>query len=199
MTDAHKQLVRRYLDEVVMADPGRALGTVPPIPAPSEYAEPYRRYVERVTEANILTVLGEQIGVLLRIADKLTPEREVYRYAPGKWSIRQMVGHLIDSERVFACRAYCFSRGETAPMPSFDENLYAEHARSHERSLHELMHEFTLLRAANILHFRTLSAADWGKVGTASGYPVTVRALAYIMAGHVRHHLGVLKERYGVE
>ncbi len=182
----------------VDAPPGRSIGTVPQVPLETEYAEYYRRYVALVTESNILSVLHDQSAILHHLASSLPPDREQFRYAEGKWTIREVVGHLIDAERIFGLRAFCFSRGEQAHLPSFDENRYVASARNDERPLRELVQEFTAVRAANLAHLYTLGAPEWATIGTASGHPVSVRAIAYIMAGHVRHHLGVLRERYGV-
>ena len=109
-----------------------------------------------------------------------------------------MLGHLIDGERVFGYRAFCFSRGEQEPLPSFDENQYVAAAGADRIPAAELSSEFAAVRASNLAFMRRLSAAEAKHLGTASGKPVSVRALAYIMAGHPRHHVAVLRERYGV-
>ena len=109
-----------------------------------------------------------------------------------------MLGHLIDGERVFGYRAFCFSRGEQAPLPSFDENQYVAAAGADTIPAAELSSEFAAVRASNLAFLRRLSAAEARHLGTASGKPISVRALAYIMAGHPRHHVAVLRERYGV-
>jgi len=125
-------------------------------------------------------------------------DREGHRYAEGKWSIRQVLGHLVDAERVFGYRAFCFSRGERAALPSFDENEYVRAARSDATPLGDLVDELALVRESNLVVLRRLEPLEWARVGAASGQPVTVRALAFIMAGHPRHHVHVLRERYGV-
>ena len=167
-------------------------------PTDTEYASFYARYVALVPETDILAVLDSQVGEIRRLAGSLPAEREGYRYAEGKWSIRQVLGHLVDAERVFGYRAFCFSRGEQAALPSFDENEYVAGARSDATPLVELVDELALVRRSNLVVLRRLVPAEWARVGTASGKPVSVRALAWVMAGHPRHHLGVLKERYGV-
>ncbi|MCU0452576.1 MAG: ester cyclase [Bacteroidetes bacterium] len=178
--------------------PSHPIGTVPTPPLETEYAAYYKRYVTLVPEANIVTVLHDQTLVLQHTAALVMPSQESFRYAPGKWSIREVFGHLIDAERIFGVRAFCFSRGELAHLPSFDENKYVTHSRNDARTLRDLVREFTAVRSANLIHLYTLGAPEWAHVGTASGHPVTVRAIAYVMAGHVRHHVGVLRERYGV-
>jgi predicted ester cyclase len=186
---------------VLPADSGpspRPLGSIPAPPLETEYAPHYKRYVQLVPESNILNVLHDQIHVLQHTAALVMPSQETFRYAPGKWSIREVFGHLIDGERIFGLRAFCFSRGDQAHFPSFDENTYVAHSRSDDRPLRDLMREFAAVRRANLAHLYTLGAPEWARIGTASGHPVSVRAIAYIMVGHVRHHLGVLKERYGI-
>lgn len=180
------------------APPSHPLGTVPAVPLETEYAGYYKRYVHLVPEENILTVLHDQTLVVQHTAALVLPSMERFRYAPGKWSIREVFGHIIDAERIFGVRAFCFSRGEHAHLPSFDENVYVANARNDERPLREIVHELVAVRQANLLHLYNLGAPEWARIGTASGHPVSVRAIAYIMAGHVRHHLAVLKERYGV-
>jgi DinB superfamily len=167
-------------------------------PEATEFAPFYAGYVGRVTEEDILSVLQQQKDEVRALAGSLPAAKESFRYAEGKWSIREVFGHLIDGERVFGYRAFCFSRGEQAALPGFDENQYVAAAGADRIPLAELGEEFAAVRAANLAFLRRLSAAESARLGTASGKPVSVRALAYIMAGHPRHHLAVLRERYGV-
>ena len=167
-------------------------------PDASEYAPFYAGYVARVPEDDILSVLAAQKAEIGALARSLPEAKESYRYATGKWSVRELLGHVIDGERVFGYRAFCFSRGERAALPSFDENQYVTAARSDSIPLRELADDFAVVRDANLAFLRRLDAAAWARVGTASGQPVSVRALAWIMAGHPRHHLAVLRERYGI-
>ena len=167
-------------------------------PTETEYAPFYASYVALVPETDILGVLEQQVEEIQRLAGSLPAERESYRYAEGKWSIRQVLGHIIDGERVFGYRAFSFSRGEQAALPSFDENQYVAGARSDSIPLRELVEELALVRQGNLVVLRRLDAREWAQVGTASGKPVSVRALAWVMAGHPRHHLKTLRERYGV-
>lgn len=167
-------------------------------PAETEYAPAYARYVALVPEADILAVLEEQVEEIRRLAESVPSERETYRYAPGKWSLREVLGHLVDGERVFGHRAFCFSRGEQAALPSFDENRYVAAAGSDATPLRELADELGLVRLSNLVVLRRLGPSEWSRVGTASGKPVSVRALAWVMAGHPRHHVEVLRERYGL-
>jgi len=167
-------------------------------PTDTEYAPFYARYVGLVPETDILAVLEPQVEEIRRFLAPVSAEKEAYRYAEGKWSIRQVLGHLVDAERVFGHRAFCFSRGEQAALPSFDENRYVAAARTDEVTLRELVDELALVRQANLAVLRRLDAREWEQAGTASGRLVSVRALAWVMAGHPRHHVEVLREKYGV-
>ena len=165
-------------------------------PTPAEYALPFERYVSLVQDADILDALARQTGELAGALSGVRGQAERYRYAEGKWSIREVLGHVIDSERVFAYRALCIARGEQASLPGFDENAYQANASFDDYLLEELLREFGQVRDGNLAFFRHLSGAAWLRSGVANAKPVSVRALAYIMVGHVRHHLGVLRERY---
>lgn len=167
-------------------------------PADSEYAPFYAGYVSLVPEADILSVLEEQKRVFRRLGAGVPADRERYRYAADKWSIREVAGHLVDGERVFGYRAFAISRGERAPLPSFDENEYVSASSYDAVPLADLVAELVSVRDANLAVLRRLSDETWGRVGTASGKAVSVRALAWVMAGHPRHHLAILRERYGV-
>jgi hypothetical protein len=167
-------------------------------PADTEYASFYANYVALVPEEDILPVLSGQIEVLRRVTDSVPEDRETFRYAPGKWSVREVLGHMVDIERVFGFRAFAFSRGEQAPLPGFDENAYVARAGFDRRSLESLAGDFTSVRETNLALFRALDSEAWDQTGTANGKPVSVRALAYVTAGHLRHHLGVLRDRYGI-
>ncbi len=168
-------------------------------PDESEYAPFYATYVARVPEADPLAALEAQPAELLAVADRIAPDDELFRYAPEKWSVRQTFGHLIDTERVMGYRAFCIARGEANPLPGFDEKDYVAHADSDERPVKELAHEFAAVRHANLWAIRSWAEEDWNRMGNANGKPVSARAITYIMAGHVRHHVAMLRERYGIE
>jgi hypothetical protein len=170
----------------------------PTRPEADEYAHFYAGYVARVTEDDILGVLAAQKDDIGTLARSLPEAKQSYRYAEGKWSVGEVLSHLIDGERVFGYRAFCFSRGEQAPLPSFDENQYVSASRAGDVPLVALAGEFATVRESNLAFLRRLGDDAWARTGTASGKPVSVRALAWIMAGHPRHHLAVLRERYGV-
>jgi hypothetical protein len=165
-------------------------------PPSSEYAPPFERYVSRVPEADVVDALGRQKDELRGALARVHGAFEGFRYADDKWSIRQVLGHLIDCERIFGYRAVCVARGETASLPGFDENAYVANASFDDVSLAELLDEFGHVRAGHVAFFRSLRPEAWRRIGTANAHPISARALAYIMAGHVRHHLGVLQERY---
>ena len=165
-------------------------------PQNTEYAAYYENYVSLVKENDIVAVLETQQLEFLEATKEITEEKGAYRYAEGKWSIKELVGHLIDGERIFAYRALRFARADQTPLEGFEQDGYIENARFDTALLENLIAEFSLLRQANILFFKNLADQDWLRSGLASGAEVTVRALAYIMAGHVRHHLKILHARY---
>ena len=167
-------------------------------PGDDEYAPFYAGYVGLVPETDILAVLERQAGEQRALAASVPADLETYRYGEGKWSVREVLGHLVDGERVFGYRAFCFSRDERAGLPAFDENQYVAEARANAIPLRELADEFGLVRASNLAFLRRLEPREWERAGTASGKPITVRALAWVMAGHPRHHVKILRERYGL-
>jgi DinB superfamily len=170
-------------------------------PGPSEYAPFYAGYISAIAtlaDGDILETLENQTSELRQLAASTPAERETFRYGEGKWSVREVFGHLIDGERVFSYRVLRFSRGDETPVPGFDENLYVAASHFDQRPLSDLVDEFVLLRQANLRLLRSLAPEDLARVGTANNHPVSVRALAFIMAGHVRHHLNILRDRYGL-
>ncbi len=167
-------------------------------PSPSEHAPFFAPYVALISEEDVLAVLASQPADLERLARAVSPERETYRYAPDKWSLRQVFGHLGDAERVFGYRAFCISRGDPADLPGFDEDQYVAAAGYDDRPLLDLWGEIAALRAVNQNLLERLDAEAWRRVGMANGHRTSVRALAFVMAGHVRHHIGVIDKRYGI-
>lgn len=167
-------------------------------PNQAEFAPFYAGYVSLVPEADIVQVLEGQAADVREGTRAFIPAREGFRYADGKWSVCEVLGHMTDAERVFGFRAFCFSRGDENPLPGFDENDYVARSGFDRCSLADLVQEFGQLREANLTVLRRLDDDAWRRMGTASGKPVSVRALAYIMAGHVRHHLHILRTRYVV-
>ncbi len=165
-------------------------------PTESEYAPYYQSYIDQVSESDILPVLRSQMDELDVLLAHVKPEQETFRYAEGKWSIREIVGHLIDGERVFGYRAFCVARGEQQSLPGFDQDEYMLTAPYDRIELEDLMSELRLIRLGNIAMFRTLDEQSWSRVGVANNNSVSVRALAFVMGGHLRHHMNVLRERY---
>jgi hypothetical protein len=166
-------------------------------PEAGEYAPSFADYVARVAEdEDIVAVLVTQLDQALAHLGRFPEARGDYRYAPDKWSLKEIVGHLCDTERVFAYRALRVGRGDTTPLPSFDDQAYVAEVRAGDRTLADLAAEWGDVRRATIALFANLPADAWHRRGTASHQPISVRALAYIIVGHVRHHLQVLEERY---
>jgi hypothetical protein len=165
-------------------------------PATSEYASYYGRYVSLVPKGDILETLAEQLDSSLALLRGIDEEKAGYRYAPGKWSIKELVGHIIDAERIFAYRALRFARGDETELSGFEQDGYVLNAGFDAYRMEELAREFELVRGANLLMLRHLDEAAWQRRGIASGGEVTVRALAFIMAGHEKHHVEILRTRY---
>lgn len=167
-------------------------------PLETEYAPYFQNYISQAPEDDILPAMRSQVDALDVLLDRVAPDRETYRYAEGKWSIREIIGHLIDGDRVFGYRLLCIARGEQQNLPGFDQDEYMVSAPFDRIDLEDLLSEFRLVRLSNIAMLRTLDEAAWTRMGTANGNPVSVRALVYVMVGHVRHHMNVLRERYGL-
>jgi hypothetical protein len=165
-------------------------------PERSEAADYYFTYIDRVPAGDIRELLADQAGEALTLLRTISDERSLQRYAPGKWSVREMVGHLNDAERVFSFRAFWFARNLDGPLASFNQDAAIAPAQSDAREWDSLLDEFAAIRAASVALFGGLPDAAWDHRGIASDHPVTVRALAYICAGHVAHHLDVLRTRY---
>jgi uncharacterized damage-inducible protein DinB len=165
-------------------------------PEETEYVPYYGRYISLVPDGEIITVLSEQIDETLALLRSIPESEGGFRYAPGKWSIRELVGHLIDSERIFTYRALCFARNDQTPLPGFEEDEYVRNASFNDRSLSELAEELESVRKSTMFMFKHLDKEAWKRRGTANQSEVSVRALAYIMAGHELHHRGILRDRY---
>lgn len=165
-------------------------------PEPGEYAEYYQTYTSKVPDRPVLEVLADAPGELEALLADLPPDRETYAYAPGKWSIRDLLGHVVDCERVFSFRAAHMARGDDAELPGMDQDVWAGGSNASDRSVASLLAEFRGLREANVQLFRSFDDTVLSREGVASGYRFTVRAIVYILAGHEIHHRGVLAERY---
>jgi hypothetical protein len=165
-------------------------------PETSEYDPYYERYISLVADSDIIGVLGAQPTRLQDIFTAMPEEKGDFRYAEGKWSIKELLGHLIDGERMFAYRTFRISRGDETPIEGFEQDGYIENAHSNDRSFADLLEEFSLLRRANMIFFKNLTDDAWLRVGTANKVKISVRALIYIMAGHIEHHFEILRDRY---
>jgi hypothetical protein len=166
-------------------------------PGPTEYAEHYRTYVDQVPEGHIVATLELQVeDTLALLRSPAVAAKADYAYGPGKWTIKQVVGHVTDAERIFTIRALRFARADTTPLPAFDENAYVDQGGFEERPLAGLIDDFAAVRHASIRLFRSFSAEAWERWGVASGKDISVRALAWITAGHELHHRRILQERY---
>lgn len=167
-----------------------------PRPQADEHAEYYARYISRVPEGDLISMLREQALETVSMLQGLTPEQADYAYAPGKWSVKEVVGHLSDCERVFGYRALRFARNDPTELPGFDENTYVENANFKTRTLADLLEEFQVVRASSIHLAKNLDPDVLERRGSANGHGISVRALLYIIAGHERHHADLLRERY---
>jgi hypothetical protein len=167
-------------------------------PEPSEYAPFYAGYISDVGPAGPLASMRAQLESTGALLDSVREERGGYRYAPDKWSIREIVGHLADAERIMSCRALRLARGDQAALPGFDENAFVVAAGFDRRTLASLVEEWRTVRRASITLFEGLSEEDLRHHGIVNEGPMSARALAWIIPGHERHHLDVLGKRYGV-
>jgi hypothetical protein len=167
-----------------------------PRPDPSEYAPFQATYVASVPDGDVMTLLRAQRDESRSLFASISEEQSRHRYAPGKWSIREVAGHLADAERVFSYRAMRFARGDGTALPGFDENAYVRNAALDSTPLAEHAAHFAAVRDASIALFSQFNDSELARRGMASGYPVSVRALAYVIAGHERHHLEILRTRY---
>jgi len=167
-------------------------------PEPDEIPSHYVGYIKRVPEPDPVVVCASQIEETAALLRSVSETDAMYRYARGKWSVKEVVGHLADTERIMSYRALRIARGDTTPLPSFDENAYVPVAKFDGRSLADLVGELRTVRAATLALLRTFDAEAWQRRGTASGKPVSVRALGFMIPGHERHHVEILKTRYGV-
>lgn len=168
-------------------------------PQADEYAPFYAGYVQRVPDgADLLSILSQQPAELRALLSAVTDEQANARPAPGEWSIKEIMGHICDTERVFAYRAVRVARADATPLPGFDQDEFVKATDFNARSLSDLLDEFELQRRANLLVFRAFTSEEVDRRGTASNNPISVRALLHIVAGHVMHHVESLKTDYHV-
>ncbi len=165
-------------------------------PQAGEYAPYAGDDIDSVEGEDIVESLDRQGEEVVRLLSRLDEQAAEFTYAPGKWTLKQVVGHLADDERIYAYRALCLARGEQSPLPGFDENAYMTHAGFESRTLADLLEEYRIVRGATISLFRTFSSEAWRRRGIANGFPVSARGLAFHIAGHELHHLRILREKY---
>ncbi len=165
-------------------------------PSSDEYAPYYAVYIDRVPDGDVCLALEARLGTTLDLLASIDDARAGHRYAQDKWSIKQLLGHVIDAERVFAVRCLHFARGAAAPLPSFDQDEFVKHGGFDRRPWAGLIHEFETLRRANLALFRSLDDESGRRRGIASDVSFSARSLPWIIAGHEIHHVEVLKDRY---
>ena len=172
--------------------------TAAPIARPqsNEYPPYYAGYIAHVPDGDLVDLLRSEIGETLSLVRGIPEERASHRYGPGKWSIKEVVGHMADVERIMGYRLLRIARGDTTPLPGFDENAYVPMANFEARSLASLAKEFEQVRRATIAFMETLEPEAAARRGTANNMEISARAIAYIIAGHERHHVRILRERY---
>jgi DinB superfamily len=165
-------------------------------PRPGDYSTYYENYITLIGDEDILKILNDQSKKTQDILNSFSEHRGNYRYADGKWTVKEVVGHLLDTERVFAYRALCIARGEKKSLPGFDQNDYVSEGNFNRRELFDLNYEFRLLRESNLLLFRSFTPEMLKLKGFANESSVTVLAILFIIAGHEKHHMNVLREKY---
>jgi hypothetical protein len=166
-------------------------------PAQDEFYEYYGGYIQRaVARGDVFTLLNNQLVEVRHELGSLTDEQALFRDAPKEWSIKEVVGHMNDGERVFSYRLLCISRNDSTPLPGFEQDDYVREAGFDNYPIQDLLSEFEHLRRANILAIQNMDDALLLRIGTASGYPFSVRALIHVLAGHVEHHMASLREKY---
>ena len=165
-------------------------------PAPSEYAPYHETYISKVSADDILSFLQQQLDSTIALMKSIDDSTGNYRYEAGKWSVKEVLGHIIDTERVFAYRALVFARADSTPLPGFDQDTWATHANYANLPVRDIAAEFENVRRSTIFLFRHLDPEAWHRQGTANNKEITTRAVAYIIGGHTQHHLEILNARY---
>lgn len=168
-------------------------------PEKSEYPSYYEPYISSVKGSSIIRVLEDQVLSVQALISGIPEDRENFAYAEGKWTLKEVMGHIIDTERIMAYRALRFARRDRTPLPGFDQDLYVPSGSFNKRTLYDLAHEFGVVRESNIILFKTFDEEILDQKGIANEKEITVRALLYIIAGHAIHHIRVINERYLLE
>ncbi|CAN5505205.1 DinB family protein [soil metagenome] len=165
-------------------------------PSKDEYAEYYETYISLVEETDIVAAMQNQLQEIEQFFAGISEEKSLYAYAEGKWTIKEVIGHLSDGEKIFAYRALRISRADKTPIEGFEQDGYIENSNFNSMKLADLVEEFVLSRKLTLILFKNLTEEAWTRIGTANNDTISVRALAYIMVGHIRHHIKILRERY---
>ncbi|MGG2024552.1 DinB family protein [Gottfriedia sp. S16(2024)] len=162
----------------------------------NEYNPHFKGYIGLVPEGDLQTILRKQLDESISFFKGISKEKSEYRYAEGKWSIKEVLGHLVDTERIMCYRLLAIARGDHNPLPSFDENAYNDHANFNRLKLEQIIYEFQTVRQATLSMLENLSNETFENEGNVLNHPMTPRAIAYIIAGHELHHLKIINERY---
>lgn len=164
-------------------------------PQADEFPVYYKGYIDTVAD-DVLLELENQIESLPKFLSAISEEKASFAYAEGKWTIKEVLGHMLDTERIMSYRALCFARQDATALPGFDENDYVKHAHFNDRTLQSLLDEFVVLRKSTMYLLKSFNQEELNRSGISNDKPITVRALIFILAGHVNHHQHILKERY---
>ena len=162
----------------------------------NEYSGHFGTYIKEDGDGILIEELEISLHEFIRFVQDIPMDKFDYRYAEGKWTIKDIIQHVIDTERIFAYRALRFSRNDKTPLPSFEESEYADNTDSNKRSIQDLLTEFSAVRHSNLFFYKSLSDEQLKRIGTASGNPISVRALGFVIIGHAKHHQKVFRERY---
>ena len=165
-------------------------------PSPTSYPVYFKKYVDQVPGEDLLTAFSDQMPVVKELFDSISEDQSMFAYDSGKWTLKELLQHMIDSERIFNYRALCFARKETISLPGFEENDYAANSNANARSWNELVNEFLAVRQATELMYKSFTAEMLATTGISNNNPATVNSLGFITVGHVYHHKKVMEEKY---
>lgn len=165
-------------------------------PQPNEYAPFYEKYVSKIGDMDVIAILQDQLRQDIPTMLNLPADRHDHAYAPGKWTLKEVIGHMADTERIFAYRVMRIGRGDSTPLPGFDENMYVPNSRIGRRHFDDVVGELASVRMASLTLIESLDDEALAQFGTASGYPVSTKGVIYSLAGHWMHHTGIIRDRY---
>ncbi|MES2396923.1 MAG: DinB family protein [Bacteroidota bacterium] len=165
-------------------------------PLPTEHPAYFTHYIDLVKNDDVLKELKSQIAEIKHLMAGIPQEKENFVYSPGKWSIKEVLGHIIDTERIMAYRALCFARKDKTKLPGFDQNAFVSNANFNDRTLKDLAFEFAIVRESNLLLFKHFSESGINEIGNSNGSELSVRAIIFMIAGHTTHHVNVIKSKY---